>query len=160
MKHYSSSHDEETYEPKGGGDSHTWRWWGTSTLLTPNFDIYQSKCKYKPLLCPTHSYWPPLSAEKICLSLSHLIPEIIWPKVGLFFHKSLSFDTFEAICTTFLLDFRSCWPLFSLLLDIFDSSFFSLNARPPQHWKFGEVFPPPPAYEMITYNCLFSYLIG
>ncbi len=27
-------------------------------------------------LCPTWFYWPPLYAENICLSLSHLVPEI------------------------------------------------------------------------------------
>ncbi len=146
MKHYSSSHNEETYEPGGeGGHSRTWRWSGTSTLLTPVFDIFQ--CHWVLLLCPTRSYWPPLSAEKICLSLSHSVPEIIWPKVGQFFHKNLSFDTFEAICTTFLLDFQSCWPPFSLLLDIFDSSFLKnlrsswihffhcvLDHPPPKIW--------------------------
>ncbi len=32
------------------------------------------------------------------------------PKVGLIFHKHLSFDHFEAFCTNFLHDFQSCWP--------------------------------------------------
>ncbi len=30
----------------------------------------------------TRSHWPPLSAEKIGLYLSHLVPEICGPKVG------------------------------------------------------------------------------
>ncbi len=51
--------------------------------------------------------------KKIILSLSHLVPEIIWPKVGLF-SKNLSFNTFGAICNNFLLDFWSqvchSWP--------------------------------------------------
>ncbi len=34
----------------------------------------------------TQSDWPPLYAEKIGLSLSHLVPEIQEPKVGLIFH--------------------------------------------------------------------------
>ncbi len=33
----------------------------------------------------TESDWPPLSAEKIGLSLSHLVPEILGPKVGLIY---------------------------------------------------------------------------
>ncbi len=46
---------------------------------------------------------------QICLSLSHLVSEIIWLKAGLFFHKYLSFHRF---CTIFFLHFRSCWPHF------------------------------------------------
>ncbi len=60
-------------------------------------------------MCPTQYYWPSRSAERISLSLSHLVPEIIWHKVGLFFHKNLSFDTFDGICTNFLHDFH--WAL-------------------------------------------------
>ncbi len=55
---------------------------------------------------------------KISLSLSHLIPEIIWPKVALFFHKNLSFDTFETkspwfsiLLTPFFIVIRSFWHL-------------------------------------------------
>ncbi len=65
-----------------------------------------------PLLCPTRSYWPPLSTEKISLSLSHSVPEIIWAKIGLIFHKNLSFDHFETFCTNFLHDCRSYSPFF------------------------------------------------
>ncbi len=37
-------------------------------------------------LCPTRSYWPPsFYRKKIGLFLPHLIPEIIWPKIGLLF---------------------------------------------------------------------------
>ncbi len=92
---------------------HIWRWCGTSTLLTPIFDIFRSH--WVPFLCPTRSYWHLFLQKKICLSLSHFVTEIIWPKVGLFFTKTnLSFDTFKAICTTFLLDFRSCSPPFCI----------------------------------------------
>ncbi len=34
---------------------------------------------------PTPYDWPPLSAEKIGLPLSHLVREILGPKSGLFF---------------------------------------------------------------------------
>ncbi len=99
---------------EGRGHSNTWKWLGTSALLPPIFDIFQSH--WVPFVCTTRYYWPSLSAEKNCLSLSHLVPELIWPKVGVFyFYPNLSFDTFNAICTNFLLDFRSCWPPFSLL---------------------------------------------
>ncbi len=135
----------------GAGHSHTWRRWGTSALLTPVFDIFRSH--WVPLLCPTRSYWPSLSAEKICLSLLYLVPVNIWPKGGLFFHKNLSFDTFEAICTNFLLDFWSCWPPFSLLLDpfFFLTSHFYKTLDPAvsifscvldPHRKCGEMSPP------------------
>ncbi len=37
---------------------------------------------------------PPLSAEKIGLSLSHLVPEILGPKFGLIFHQNILFKRF------------------------------------------------------------------
>ncbi len=54
----------------------------------------------------------PSFCRKISLSISHLVPEIIWAKIGLIFHKHLSIDHFEAFDTNFLLDFQSYWPLF------------------------------------------------
>ncbi len=50
--------------------------------------------------------------KKIGLSLSHLVPEVIWPKVGLHFHKNLSFDHFEAFVPIFSLIFDLINPLF------------------------------------------------
>ncbi len=47
--------------------------------------------------CQTQSYWTPLYVEAISLSLSHLVPEIIGPKVDLTFHPNLSFDSFISI---------------------------------------------------------------
>ncbi len=38
------------------------------------------------------SDWPPLSAEKIGLSLSHLVPEILGHKFGLIFHQNVLFN--------------------------------------------------------------------
>ncbi len=83
------------------------------------------------------------------------------PKGGLFVHKNLSFNTFEATCANFLLDFRYCWPPFSLLLlfltphfyKTLDSvgSIFSLHAGPlGPHRKFGEVPPPPGIHHLYT----------
>ncbi len=37
------------------------------------------------------SDWPPISAEKIGLSLSHLVPEKLGPKVGLNIHQNVLF---------------------------------------------------------------------
>ncbi len=37
---------------------------------------------------------PPLSAEKIGFSLSHLVLEILGPKVGLIFHQNVLFNRF------------------------------------------------------------------
>ncbi len=132
--------------------SHIWTWWGTSALLTHVFDIFRSH--WVPFLCPTRSYWPHFSAEKIGLSLSHLVPEVIWPKVGLKFHTNLSFDHFEAFVPIFfLLDFRSNWPPFLQFLDLFDPSFLQNLRSCWVHFfiacwtlnqKFGEVPPPLP----------------
>ncbi len=36
----------------------------------------------------------PFSAEKISLSLSHLVPEILGPKVGIIFHQNVLFNRF------------------------------------------------------------------
>ncbi len=127
---------------RGSGHCHTWKWLGTSTLLTPIFDIFLSH--WVPFCCLTWSYGPLFMQKQISLSLSHLVSEIIWPKVSLFFHKNLSFDTFEAICANFLLDFRYCWTPFSLL-ELFDPSFlqnrrycwvhfFTTCCPPPKIW--------------------------
>ncbi len=45
--------------------------------------------------------------------VSHLVPEIIWAKIGLIFNKHLLFDHFETFCTNF--------PWFSILLTSFYS---------------------------------------
>ncbi len=55
--------------------------WGFSIWLGPLFIPQQSDC-------------PPLSAKKIGLSLSHLIQEILGPKVGLIFHQNILVDRF------------------------------------------------------------------
>ncbi len=46
----------------------------------------------------TQSDWSPLSAEKIDLSLSTLVPEIPGPKVSQIFHQNVLFNRFEAFC--------------------------------------------------------------
>ncbi len=53
---------------------------------------------------------PPLYAEKIGLSLSHLVPEILGPKVGLSFHQNVLFNCFRHVVSIF--------PLIMDLIDI------------------------------------------
>ncbi len=62
----------------GGDDPH---------VLNFQFDLV-------PFYTITQSDSPPLSAEKIGLSLSHLVPEILGPNVGLIFHQNLLFNRF------------------------------------------------------------------
>ncbi len=54
--------------PRGGGDSHTWTWYGTSALLTPIFDIFRS-------------HWVPFYAN---LDLSD--PFILQKRSGCLYH--------------------------------------------------------------------------
>ncbi len=62
-----------------GGYSHTWAWYGDSAVMTPVFEIY-----------PHHELIDPLIVHKtIGLSLSHLVPEILGPKVGLIFFTKM-----------------------------------------------------------------------
>ncbi len=150
MKHYSSSQDEVTYEPWGGMRTPILEDGGEFPLYWPPFLTFSD---------PIGSFFMPDSilltlsfCRKICC-LSHLVPEIIWHKVGLFFHKNLSVDTFEAICTTFLLDFWSCWPPFSLLLDIFDSSFKKKKLR--SHWVYFFHCMLDPTENLLKFFCFF-----
>ncbi len=61
--------------------------------------------------------------KKIGLSLSHLVLEILGPKLGKFFQQNVLFNRFHAFCINFLLDFQPNWPPFSLILELFDRSF-------------------------------------
>ncbi len=70
----------------------------------------------------------PSSTEKISLSLSPLVTEILEPKIDLIFHQNVLFISFEAFCMKFHLDFHPIDPHLSLVLDIFDPS-FSQNIR-------------------------------
>ncbi len=58
----------------------------------PHFGDFQSE--WVPIYILTQSAWPTRSAEKIGLSLSHLVPEILGPKVGLIFHQNVLFNRF------------------------------------------------------------------
>ncbi len=99
----------------GGGTIPYWNRGGNFRSIDPWF--WHVPIPLGPFVCPTRSYWPPLSAEKIGLSLSHLVPEIIWPKVGLIFHKNLLFDHFA--------------PIFSFIFDLVDPLLQFLNLFDP-----------------------------
>ncbi len=59
----------------------------------PRFWDFQSE--WVPILClSTFSDWCSLSAEKIGLSLSQLVPEILGPKIGKIFHQNVLFNSF------------------------------------------------------------------
>ncbi len=83
--------------------------------------------------------------RKKCLPLSHLIPKIIGPAVGLIFTKVCHFTVLN-----FLLDFRSCWIFFSLFLDfltpLFDNTLDLIGSK----WPFPCVI----SITNITYHVL------
>ncbi len=87
----------------------------------------------------SQSGWSLLSAEKIRLSLSHLVSEIFAPKVGLIFHQNVLtiFKHFVSIDSLFFIELNSFWPHFYKTLDPI-GSIFLLHAE-PGYWKFGEV---------------------
>ncbi len=55
---------------------------------------------------------PSFCRKKIVLSLLHLAPEILGPKVALIFHKNVLFNRFKAFCINFPLIFDPIDPLF------------------------------------------------
>ncbi len=60
--------------------------------MTPVFEIFDPNESLFYAL--SRSDWPPLSAENIGLSLSHLVPEILGPKVGLILNQNVLFNSF------------------------------------------------------------------
>ncbi len=100
------------------------------------------------ILCLTRLFLPLfLQKKNQVLSITLiLVLEIIGPKAGLIFHPNLSFDSFEAFSTKFLLDFPSTWSTFSLSIRSFWplilDPFFSSHTGPlPILPKYGEVPP-------------------
>ncbi len=81
-------------------------------------------CGDDPRFCDFQSDWVPIlylntirltpsfSRKKICLSLSHLVPEILGPTVGLMFHHNVLFNRFKAFCINCHLIFDPIDPLF------------------------------------------------
>ncbi len=108
---YGICHDR----PRGGGGDtsilkHSGavpRWWPSCL----GFSIWLG-----PYFIPQHNP----TAEKIGLSLSHLVQEILGPKVGLIFYQNVFFNRFYIIFPLifdpndpFFIDFKSFDPLFS-----------------------------------------------
>ncbi len=60
--------------------------------MTPVFEIFDPIGSI--FYTSTQSDGPPFSAEKICLSLSHFLPEILGPKVGVISHQNVLFNRF------------------------------------------------------------------
>ncbi len=48
----------------------------------------------------------------VCLELSHLVPEILEPKVGQTFHQNVLFNRFKTFCINVSLIFDPNDPLF------------------------------------------------
>ncbi len=120
---------------------------GNFSLIDPYIFTF-SNLGVSSLHGPTWSHWPPLSAEKICLFLSHLVPKIIGLKIALILHQNLSSDSFKSFCSKFILAFtsvlliscfiRSFWPL------ILTKSYIQLGP----FWSFAE----PPIFTRPSYS--------
>ncbi len=106
--------------------------------MTPIFEDFFYK-NGSLFYASSHSNWSPLSAEKIGLSLSYLVPEILGPKVVLIFFIYLS-----------LFDPSFLQNLSSKLIQI-----FMLN--PLSYWKFGEVPPGGGAYFTTSHHSSACY---
>ncbi len=111
-----------------------------------------------PIVWCNQIWLTPSFFRKICLCLSHLVPEIHGHKVGLILHHFFPF------CINFHLNFRSNWPPFSLVLDLIDPSFYKtldligsifLSCAEPHYRKFGEV---PPHPRPFTHNLMHAHL--
>ncbi len=85
---------------------------------TPMFEMFDPIGSL--FYAPTWSDCPPLSAGKISLSLSHLVPEILGPKFGLMFHQMYYLTLFKHFVSSFSLIF---YPFCFLILDLFYPSF-------------------------------------
>ncbi len=76
----------------------------------PRFGDFQSQ--WVPILYLNTIRLTPLSAEIIGLSLLHLVPEILGPKVGEMFDQNVLFNRCKAFCINFPLIFDPIDPLF------------------------------------------------
>ncbi len=74
--------------PVGVGLLHTWR-----RFCGDDPHLFDFQSDWVPFLYFNIMRLTPLSAEKIGLSLSHLVLEMLGPKVGLIFHKKIYYLT-------------------------------------------------------------------
>ncbi len=82
-----------------------------------------------PYFIPQHNPIDPLFLQKISLSLSHLLPEILGPKIGLIFHQNVLFNRFKVFYINFLLISDPIDPHFHLFL-IFLTNHFHKTLDP------------------------------
>ncbi len=99
--------------------------------MTPIFDIFY------PIgflfYAFSQSYWLPLCAGKISLSLSYLVSEILGPIVGLILHQNVLFNILCQFSPWFVIQLIPLTP-YSLILDIFDPLFLqNLRSDLVQH---------------------------
>ncbi len=120
-----------------------WRWQATSTRLTP-FVTFSNPVGslFMPNSIPLT---PSLCKKKIGLSLSHLVPEIIWPKFGLIFHQICNLTTLGHFVPIFSLIFNLV-VLFFIVLRSFDLLFFQNLRSDWVHFSSSRSGPPPPIY--------------
>ncbi len=91
------------------------RWW-------PPF--WGFSIRFGPYFIRQHNLIDPLFLQKkICLSLSHLVLEILGPKIGQIFHHNVLFNRYKAFCINFPIIFDPIDPHFSLILKLIDPSF-------------------------------------
>ncbi len=112
----------------------------------PGFGDFQSDLV--PILYLNTIWLTPLSTEKNCLSLSHLshlVPEILWSKIGQIFHQIYLLTDFRHFVSIFFfifIDLRPFWsPYFRKTWDLIGPNCF-LHAK-PSYYNFGEVPSPP-----------------
>ncbi len=86
--------------------------------------FWDLRSDWDPISCLLVIWLTPSFCKKIGLSLSHFVSEILGPKVGLNFHQNVLFNRFFlAFCIKFLLNFRTNWLPFSLILDLLTPHF-------------------------------------
>ncbi len=100
-------------------NSECFTFWLTVNLMFCSVLTRDLQSNWVHILC-LNSIWLTLFLQKtIGLSLSHLVPEILGPKVGLMFYQTVLFNILHKFS---LCHFRSILPPFSLILDLFDPS--------------------------------------
>ncbi len=85
-------HAAHAHFPRGGGELPYLDMVGRFSGDDPRFGDFQSD--WVPILYLITIRLTPLSEEKISLSLSHLVPEILGPKFGLIFHQNVLCNIF------------------------------------------------------------------
>ncbi len=91
---------------------------GRFCSVNPYFLDYWSNCVH--ILCLIMIWLTPSFYRKDQLVSITFSSRYTWT---LIFHKNVLFNSFEAFCVDFLLDFQTNWPPFSLTLVHFDLSF-------------------------------------